>query len=136
MSRVQLSDFPTGAWESGQRLPALASAQAHFLQALQLQPNQRTANHRLGLLALERRDFIQVAAYLETALQSSPGHRGIRKTLGYTYTWLGNYDQALELLKTIPEAGQEMQVYVWWWGEQGRPDLSTRAAEMAKRLGP
>jgi hypothetical protein len=33
------------------------------------------------------------------------------------------------MLAEIPEAEQEMSVYIWWWGTQGRPDLSALAKD-------
>ena len=45
-------------------------------------------------------------------------------------------DKAQTLLDQIPEAQHEMQVYTWWWGKQGRPDLSERASLMISRLDP
>jgi hypothetical protein len=54
--------------------------------------------------------------------------------LGYDYVWLGQFDRAASLLARIPEAGDELGVYAWWWGTQGREDLAERAAQMAVRL--
>jgi hypothetical protein len=81
-------------------------------------------------------DFAAAAVYLEAALAGDPHHRGIVKSLGYTYAWLGQLDAARPLLEQIPEAGQELDTYRWWWGTQGRPDLSQRALEMRKSLSP
>ena len=83
-----------------------------------------------------RRDFKTAAVNLETAHEEAPNHRGIIKSLGYCYVWLGDMDKAQTLLDQIPEAQHEMQVYTWWWGKQGRPDLSERASLMISRLDP
>jgi thioredoxin-like negative regulator of GroEL len=83
-----------------------------------------------------RQDFKTAAANLETAYQEAPAHRGIIKSLGYCYVWLGDMDQAQKLLDQIPEARHEMEVYSWWWDTQGRPDLSARASLMVSRLNP
>ena len=81
-----------------------------------------------------RGDFQSAAGYLETALEQAPEHRGIIKSLGYCYTWLGDVDKARPLLEEIPEARSELEVYVWWWDTQGRLDLSAHASEMASEL--
>ena len=104
--------------------------------ALQFEPHNQTANYRLGLISLLRQDFKTAAANLETAYQEAPNHRGIIKSLGYCYVWLGELDRAQALLSRIPEAQNEMSVYIWWWGTQDRPDLSERASLIIPRLAP
>jgi len=81
-----------------------------------------------------RRDFASAAANLEAAHQAIPNHRGVIKNLGYCYVWLGDIDKAQKLLDQIPEAQNEMKVYIWWWDTQGRPDLSENASSMVARL--
>ena len=79
-------------------------------------------------------DFHSATNYLEKAYQETPHHRGIVKSLGYTYAWLGNTDKALFFLSKIPEAKYELRIYVWWWGTQGRDDLSINASQQEARL--
>jgi hypothetical protein len=71
---------------------------------------------------------------LESAYARNPGHRGIQKLLGYTYTWAGNFLNAKPLLSKIPEAKEEMTTYSWWWGTQKRADLAEFASQMATQL--
>ncbi len=134
MARVDLADWPTGNWDDGRNVAALNSAEDMFYRALQWDPSNRTAHHRLGLIAMLRRDFTTAVSHLERAFESDPGHRGIHKSLGYSYVWSGDLERAADLLHDIPEAREEMQVYVWWWGTQGREDLSAYAEQMVERL--
>jgi tetratricopeptide (TPR) repeat protein len=133
--RVDLAGWPTGKWDDGSRAAAYGPAEAELKNAVELQPGNRTANQRLGLAAISRRDFASAADYLEQAYQADPGHRGVNKALAFTYVWLGNYEAAGPLLAGLPEASSELSVYAWWWGTQGRPDLAERAYLMAIRLG-
>ncbi len=134
MARVELADWPTNEWDDGRNVAALAPAEALFNQALALDPENRTAHHRLGLIAMLRRDFATAIAHLETAYRLDPNHRGLRKALGYSYAWVGEFDKALTPLQPITEARQEMNIYTWWWAAQGRSDLAERAAVMETRL--
>jgi O-antigen ligase len=136
MSHVELKDFPTGQWATSEMVPRLEIAETTLHSALQYDSRNQTANYRLGLISMLRRDFKTAAAYLETAYQEAPDHRGIIKSLGYCYVWLGDMDKARLLLKRIPEAQYEMGVYIWWWETQGRSDLSENASIVVSRLDP
>ena len=134
MARVELADFPSGEWEDGEIVASLGKAKALFDRSLQYQPENRTANYRLGLIASLSQDFPSVVTFLETAYREAPEHRGIRKNLGYNEIWSGQLDRAELILNGIPEAGEEMSVYAWWWGTRGRRDLAHNAEIMAGRL--
>ncbi len=134
MAQVELAGFPATQAAQPSSTAELSLAQVDFEQALELNPGNRTANHRLGLLAMKKLDFQSAAAALEAAYQSDSGHRGINKALGLSYVWLGRYEQALPLLRTIPESGTELDIYIWWWPTQNRPDLAEKATEMVHRL--
>jgi len=130
MAQVQLSHFPNNEWQGSQDLARLAPAQEWLERAVRLDPSNRTANHRLGLIALQREDFAGAIRYLQVALDQDPAHRGVIKNLGYAYAWAGQYEQAQTLLAQIPEAKQELRTYVWWWQAQGRADLAQYAEQM------
>lgn len=134
MARVELADFPTGKWDEGQNLGKLTTSETLFTRALHYNPWNRTANHRLGLIAMLRRDFPLAVSYLKAAYQADQNHRGIWKALGYSYVWTGQFDQAIALLTHIPEARQELEIYPWWWRTQGQDILASRAETMAKQL--
>ncbi len=134
MARIELADFPSGKWTDGSESDALKPAEGWFHHALQLNPNNRTAHHRLGLIAMLRRDYPTAIAHLEKAHALDGNHRGIRKLLGYSYVWAGQLDQAADMLAGISEAKSEMRVYIWWWGTQGRQDLANQAEKIAQLL--
>ena len=134
MAQVELAGFPTGKWAESEILPDLETAETSLRSALQFDPTNRTANHRLGLIAMLRRDFESAVEYLEVAHNRTPEHRGIIKSLGYCYVWLGDIERAHIFLSEIPEARHELGVYDWWWSDRGRDDLSANAALMGSRL--
>jgi hypothetical protein len=136
MSQVDLKGFPTGQWATSEVVPRLEMAETTLHSALQYDSRNQTANYRLGLISMLRQDFRTAAANLETAYQEAPNHRGIIKSLGYCYVWLGDMDKASPLLARIPEAQNEMRVYRWWWDTQGRTDLSEKASIIVSKLDP
>jgi hypothetical protein len=134
MSQVELKNFPTNKWTTNELVPELADAETLFRTALQYNPDNATANYRLGMISMFRQDFESASVNLETAYNHLPGHRGVIKNLGYDYVWLGRMDQAKDLLVQIPEAQKELDVYVWWWNTQGRSDLSANSSMFVSRL--
>lgn len=134
MARAELVGYPTNEWADNQDTAALAPSAANFRRAIQLDNTNRTAWHRLGLIAMQQRDFATAVAHLRNAYTLDENHRGIRKSLAYAYVWSGQLDQAIPLLATIPEATAELDVYAWWWGTKGRDDLSLRASEVHQQL--
>ena len=135
MAKIELAGWPTGAWDDGSRVDELAPAEEQFLVTLQLDPTNRNASYRLGLIRMLQRDYEEAIDYLEVAHAQDLEHRGIQKALGYSYTWSGQFNKALGLLVDIPEAKNEMGVYQWWWGTQGREDLASNAVAMSELLG-
>ena len=121
MAKVELADWPPNQWKSGSSTENLAGAKNQFDTALGLDPTNRTANYRLGLIAMSGQNFPTAVSHLETAYTQDENHRGIKKALGYSYTWSGQFNKALDLLVDIPEAKNEMDVYVWWWARKAGP---------------
>jgi hypothetical protein len=134
MARVELSNWPTDQWDDGRNVALLAPAEDLFNKSLVFNPNNVTAHFRLGLIAMLRRDYETAVAHLDRAYQIDPTNRGVLKTLGYSYVWVGDFDHALVNLRRFREARQEMNVYITWWNSQGRPDLSDYAATMVEHL--
>ncbi len=134
MSRVELLNWPMGEWHDGQNIEAFNSSKGQLNKSLQYDAENVTANYYLGLIAMLARDYETAVIHLETAQQQKPTHPGLVKSLGYTHVWLGNYNQASELLSQIPEAKSEMEVYTWWWRTQDRDDLAENALQMVSQL--
>ncbi len=127
MARIELADFPAEAWDDGTRAAQLDPVVPLLQQALVYNRQEVTARHRLGLIALGQRDFETAVAHLQIAHQGQPTHRGIAKTLGYSYLWSGQLERAGSLLYQLPETPGELEAYDWWWQTQGRDDLARLA---------
>ena len=134
MAKVELNGFPNAGWAGSELVLKMDDAVASLHSSLQLDPANRTANQRLGLILMLDRDFESAAHYLEIAHKQTLNHRGIIKSLGYCYVWLGETEKAKEFLVQIPEAEEELGVYTWWWETQGRGDLATRASDALRIL--
>lgn len=82
----------------------LSKEEAGEIQRKQFLSEKIITNHRLGLISMYHRNYPAAIAYLSKAYEKEPGNRGIVKALGLSYVWNGQPDQALPLLKQIPEA--------------------------------
>jgi hypothetical protein len=134
MSRIQVGERPETFDEIQALQPKLEPVLEPFHKALDQNPHNITALYRLGIYAYYGNDFEKAKVYLLSAHTQNLDHRGIQKLLGYTYTWTGNGLKAKELLINIPEAGEEMDAYTWWWGTQNQANLANLASRMADQL--
>jgi tetratricopeptide (TPR) repeat protein len=127
MSKAELANFPANSFDVLPDRESYSKARGYFLQALDKDPMNTTANYRLGLMSSQDLDFATAIPYLERAHEVNSGHRGIQKALGYNYVWTDRPEPAAELLVEIPEARYELEVYAWWWETRGRPDLAAKS---------
>jgi len=134
MNRVELAGFPSGRWSDGHESTSLDSARRYFERALLYNRDNRTAWHRLGLIAMLERDYDTASDALYNAYLLDTDHRGIRKNLAYAYIWAGHPEQALMLFPDAAEAYTELEVYRGWWLEQGQPIFSARAEDALRLL--
>ena len=134
MARVELAGFPTNEWAGPALADELRDAEVSLHSALAADPANRTANHRLGMIALLRKDIPSACGYLSRAHLLDPAHRGIAKSLGYCYAWLGDLENSKALLSSMPEARKELSEYVRWWQAQGYAEFSNNASALAAEL--
>jgi tetratricopeptide (TPR) repeat protein len=134
LAQAELEGWPTNRWDRGENLERFELATEQFEHALAIDPQNRTANHRLGLIAMVKRDYETAVTHLTHADAISKEYRGIVKSLGYSHVWQGNFDEALKYLSQISESQSEMNVYTTWWERQNRTDLAIKAGEMAAIL--
>lgn len=134
MAQEELDGWPGNGVLEPSPEADVAFAQWWLEAALALDPTQRGANYRMGLLAMKRQDFTEADRYLQTAWEGGQGHRGVGKALGYNLVWLGQLDRAGEFLEPIPEAAQELILYAKWWRARGRNDLAAWSEAMSSLL--
>lgn len=132
MSRVELSNWPEELKKADTHKVVFENISGYFIKALQWNPSNRTACHRLGIIALDRGDYYNAEEFLEPAYSQAPDHRGVKKTLGYAYAWQGKLPAAHRLLSSFPEVKDELSAYAWWWQTQNHQDLSIIASHLGQ----
>ncbi len=136
MAKVELSDFPTGHWDEGREADLLLPAESLLQKALAFGPHNPSANYRLGLIAMTKRDYSTAIKRLEIAFAGDPNHRGIIKALGYSYLWQGQIYAAQHLLTKLPETEHEVGNYISWWRVYNRSDLASNAKKYLELANP
>lgn len=131
-SKIELANFPTGAWENPNLAVQLQSVEPIYRESLWYNPKSRTAYHRLGLIAMYRGDYQNALDYLNQAHLLDPSHRGIYKNLGYAYLWTGDLQRAFTYLKNIPEATRELEAYLTRWTIEEKPELANYTQQILK----
>jgi tetratricopeptide (TPR) repeat protein len=134
MAKAELYDFPSNSFDYLPEKEPIEQAKEYFNLSLAIDPWNQTANYRLGMMASQETNFQAAVPYLEVAYQGNVRHRGIQKLLGYNYAWTGQPDIAAQMLADIPEARQELEAYIWWWGANQRPDLAVYSESALQQL--
>jgi hypothetical protein len=132
-ARADLLPHPEGA----DRDQLLQQALDHFEHAVALWPMQPGANRRIGMMALELRQFEVAVPYLERAYQQEPRNQVTLQLLGLAYVWTGNLDAAEPLLRQLDNQAWLIKELTNWqqrWASEERVDLSEAAGQMAQRL--
>jgi Flp pilus assembly protein TadD len=128
-AKAELVDLPVETIAA--RLQAATSS---YGRALALDPHNRTANLRLGNLAVDSGRYEEGVTYLGTVWQASPQDPTARKALGLAHVWVGQTQRAAELLSDTPEIVPELNAWGWWHEEQGRRQLAIWAYQTSLLL--
>jgi hypothetical protein len=122
--------------DDGQRTTLRQQAIAHYQSANRLDPGNRTARQRLGLMLIEETRFDEGVGHLEVAWQADPGNTTTQKALGLAYVWVGELEEAQALLADVPGIVEELNVWGWWRGTQQQMEQSLNAYRMSVLLEP
>ena len=126
----------TPSLASAQRTALLQKAADGFHEVLLQDPQNRTANQRLGLIAFDASDYQFAIRYLEAAAQKDPLHPGTRKALGLSYAFNQDFDQAVPLLTGVPNIIDELNTWGWFFATNNHKPTGLNAYQMSLRLSP
>jgi putative inorganic carbon (HCO3(-)) transporter len=130
-AKAELGDLHDGAREV-----YLRAAIADYERALQLDPDNRTANLRLGNLAVAAGRYEEGVEYLEVVWRSAPEDPTACKALGLAYAWVGEIDKAARLLQSIKDIVTELNTWGWWHNHEGRQQVAINAYRTSLALKP
>ena len=89
---------------------------AEFERALALDPQNATANRRLGMIALSRGEYEEALGYLEAAYAAEPESVTNRQLLGEAYLTSGRLAEGQALWDTVSNEHGQLDMRVsWYW---------------------
>jgi len=108
----------------------------HYWRAIQIEPHDRTAQQRLGVILMDENRFGDAVEHLEAAWRVDPGNTTTHKALGLAYMWVGELEKAKPLLQNAPNIIAELNAWGWWRGTQQQVEQSINAYRMSLMLKP
>ena len=133
-TRAELSRYRWPEWpiqDALRRSPEvdLEPAIARYEAALALDPDNVTANRRLGQIELSRGQYGAATDHLENALAAAPWQRATRQLLGESYAINGQTELAAKLWRTMDLAQGQLAARLWWYEHIGDAERARRLAE-------
>jgi O-antigen ligase len=95
----------------------LGPASAHYTAALAIDPNNASANRRLGQIQLSLGDLETACQHLERAYAAAPDQRATAQLLGECYALHDKPAQAVQLWRTIDVSEGQLIARQWWYGD-------------------
>jgi hypothetical protein len=120
----------------GQRATLRREAADRYRRAIQVDPYDRTARQRLGVILMDENRFDEAVEHLQVAWQADPDNTTTHKALGLAYVWVGEMERARPLLQNVPDIVEELNTWAWWRGTQGQMEQSVNAYRASLLLEP
>lgn len=114
-SRAELSifRFPGATPREARTQVDLSAAVAAYQRALALEPGNRTANLRLGMIRYEQGRYEEARDLLQRAHDAEPRHPATRELLAYVHVALGQPEEAAPLLSQVAMGPSGVEKMVW-----------------------
>ncbi len=141
LEETRADSFIIENMDEAERQSLQESAVSWYQRALEIDPNQPTANRRLGNLLVSLERFDEAVPYLETAVSKEPGNPAAIKGLGLAYVWVGRTQEAADTFLMLDDT-TAMAQELFTWGQfrtsedENKPLLGAYAWESALLMRP
>lgn len=135
-TRAELSVYNWPTWsiqDELRRSPTidLSLAIEMYESALAIDPQNATANRRLGQIELSRGEYSAAQAHLQAAFAINSSQRATRQMLGELNAIAGNVDQAIVLWKKTDVSDGQLAIRQWWYAHIGEQKYANWVKEAA-----
>ena len=122
--------------DDGQKDALRQQAVGRYQRAIQIDPDNRTAQQRLGLILADEARFHEAVEHLEIAWRADPDNTTTHKGLGLAYVWVGELEKAQPLLQDVPDIVYELNIWGGWRITQQQIEQALNAYRMSLLLEP
>jgi len=112
----------------------LTPAIARYQAALALDPDNVSANRRLGQIELSLGQYQPACRHLETAFVAAPSQRANRQLVGECYAISGDIESATALWRTVDVGQSQLVLRQWWYEYVNEQQYAARIAQAAAAL--
>jgi O-antigen ligase len=139
-TRAELGVYQWPEWpvqDAVRRSPEVDLNQSlvYYSHALTMQPNNVTANRRLGQIALSRGDYPAACDHLEKAHAATIHQLVTQRLLGECYAAMGEVEKAAQLWRNAKTNRQQLQLRQWWYHHIDEESVAARLELTAELSG-
>jgi tetratricopeptide (TPR) repeat protein len=139
-TRAELSVYDWPEWPIQDAVrranPAiLEPALRRYDAALELDPQNVTANRRLGQIELSLGRYAEAERHITAAYTAAPGDRAGRQLLGEIKAISGATEEAAALWHSVNLAQRQPDSRQWWYNDIGEPEKAALIERAARQAG-
>lgn len=137
MTKEELSVYSWPEWpiqDAVRREVELDDAVSHLKRSLSIDGANRTANQRLGIIALAKADYEQALEFLQRADREGIDGGAATQWLGEAYLVNGHLDDAMELWRSVDNGQGQLANRLFWYRYIGDEQRAFWAEEVIDRL--
>jgi tetratricopeptide (TPR) repeat protein len=139
-TRAELSVYDWPEWPIQDAVrranPAiLEPALRRYDAALELDPQNVTANRRLGQIELSLGRYAEAERHIAAAYTAAPGDRAGRQLLGEIKAISGATEEAAALWHSVNLAQRQPDSRQWWYNDIGEPEKAALIERAARQAG-
>jgi hypothetical protein len=133
-SQAELSLYAWPQWpiqDEVRRQVDLSRVVAEYERALAFNPNNASANRRLGMIELSLGEYEEALAHLEAAYATQPGNRTTRQLYGEALIANGRLNEGKALWTDVYDEQGQLDARIFWYqhiGDQERAEWMKQAA--------
>jgi hypothetical protein len=138
-TQAELSIYSNEKWglqDALRRSPQLdlTSAINFYQAALALDPNNATANRRMGQVGLSRGEYGAACQHIQAAFAVAPYQRATRQMQGECYALADDPAQATAIWQTISLSEGQLDIRYGWYMFLGKQDTAANISQAARGL--
>jgi O-antigen ligase len=138
-SREELSLYQWPEWSLQDQMRVetdLSEPIYYFEEALSRNPNNITANRRLGQIELSQGNFATALMHLDAVYQRMPWDNSARQMLGETYIVTGDARRGVALWSEVDNSNGQLNTRAYWYGLLGDVEQQQQIRLALSQIAP